>query len=193
MRKLILAAALIGAAAVVSPALAQDTGAASPGRFHAEVIAGYDRTEAGLKLEGAVYGVGAGYDFHLGRTLTLGPDAEATTSSADKCGMQGNFTLCGEARRDLYAGARLGLRFGPAGRHLVYVGGGYTNLHYNGSIVLNNGPFTISEDYGGYRIKAGVELGIGRRLFARAEYRFSRYDEAVFDRHQVVGALGLRF
>ena len=199
MRKTVLVAALFAGAAA-TPAMAQDNDAA-PGRFHVEAVAGYDAPNGDVDdASGIVYGIGAGYDFNLGRSLTVGPDVELSSSSTDECATGINRAgdqLCLDAGRDIYVGGRIGYRFGGNRQHLVYVGGGYTNAEfhstYDANLAGTTGDFNITDQEDGYRLKGGVEVGLGRNAFVRAEYRYSRYDDADLTRHQVVGAVGLRF
>ena len=93
MRKLLLATLLAG---VATPAFAQE---ASPFTgFRLEAIGGYDKLKSGDRdddgvdtgedegdesLEGAVFGVGAGYDFDLGGVVA-GVEAEFTESTGEQ-------------------------------------------------------------------------------------------------------------
>ena len=198
MRATILVAALFAGAAA-TPAMAQDSNAA-PGRFHVEGIVGYDAPDGDTDASGVVYGIGAGYDFNIGRSVSIGPEVELSTSSADQCATGINRAgdqLCLNAGRDIYVGARVGYRFGSERQHMAYVGGGYTNANfhvtYDANLAGTTGDFNIDDDTDGYRLKGGLEFGLGRNAFVRAEYRYSRYDDADLDRHQVVGGIGLRF
>ena len=199
MRKFVLAAALLAGAAA-TPAMAQDS-ESSPGTFHVEGIVGYDAPDGDVdETSGIVYGIGAGYDFNIGSNLTIGPDIELSTSSTDECASGINRAgdqLCLDAGRDIYVGGRIGYRFGGNRQHLAYVGGGYTNaefnLTYDANLAGSTGDFNITEEEDGFRLKGGVEIGIGSRAFVRGEYRYSRYDDADIDRHQVVAAVGIRF
>jgi outer membrane immunogenic protein len=201
MRKTALIAALF-AGAMATPALAQDAeGTASPGEFHITGIVGYDAPDGDVDdTSGIVYGVSAGYDFNIGRNLFVGPEAELTSSSTDECASGINRAgdeLCLEAGRDIYLGGRIGLRFGSEGQHKAYVGGGYTNANfgvtYDANLAGSTGDFTLNDDVDGFRLKAGGEIGLGSNAFVRAEYRYSRYDDADLDRHQPVGGIGIRF
>ena len=199
MRKTLLVAALF-AGATATPAFAQDSDTA-PGRFHVEGIVGYDAPDGDVDdASGVVYGIGAGYDFNIGRNLTIGPEVELSSSSTDECASGINRAgdqLCLDAGRDIYVGGRIGYRFGSDRQHLVYVGGGYTNaafdLTYDANLAGTTGDFSITDETDGFRLKGGVEVGIGRNAFVRGEYRYSRYDDADLDRHQLVAAFGLRF
>jgi outer membrane immunogenic protein len=199
MRKTFLVAALF-AGATATPAFAQDNETA-PGRFHVEGIVGYDAPDGDVDdAKGIVYGIGAGYDFNIGRNITVGPEAELSSSSTDECASGINRPgdqLCLDAGRDIYVGARIGYRCGSERQHLAYIGGGYTNAAFNfgydANLAGSTGDFNITDEEDGYRLKAGVEVGLGRNAFVRGEYRYSRYDDADLDRHQVVAAVGLRF
>lgn len=197
MKKIVLVAALL-TGAMATPAMAQD--GVAPGSFHITGILGYDAPDGDVDdASGVVYGVSAGYDFNIGRNLVVGPEVELTSASTDECASGINRAgdeLCIEAGRDIYAGARIGVRFGSLGRHIAYVGGGYSNaqvkLRYDANLTGTTGDFNVSEDLDGYRLKGGVELGLGRNVYARAEYRYSDYEDDLA-RHQVVGGIGLRF
>ncbi len=203
MRKTALIAALF-AGAMATPAMAQDDeGMASPGNFHITGIVGYDAPEGDVDdTSGIVYGVSAGYDFNIGRNgvLFAGPEVELTSSSTDECATGINRPgdeLCLDAGRDIYLGGRLGMRFGSEGQHKAYIGGGYTNanfgVRYDANLAGSTGDFTADDDVDGFRLKAGGEFGLGSNAFVRAEYRYSRYDDADLDRHQLVGGIGIRF
>jgi outer membrane immunogenic protein len=197
MRKLILAALVAGTAA--TPALAQNS--ADAGRFtgpRVEAVVGYDTTkDDGEGRDGAVYGIGAGYDLQAGN-FVIGVGAEASKSTIDECVsgvVVANDELCVEAGRELSVGGRVGFVAGT--NALVYGHAGYTNaridVDYTDATGAQNPAFASeSVNLDGIRVGGGVELGIGRNAFAKAEYRYSNYEQG-FDRHQVVGGIGLRF
>jgi outer membrane immunogenic protein len=196
MRKLILAALLAGT--VATPALAQETG---DGRFtgvRVEGIVGYDTTkDDGEGRDGAVYGVGVGYDIQAGNVV-FGVGAEASKSTIDECVTGAVVTgdeLCVEAGRELTVGGRVGFLAGS--NALLYGHAGYTNARIDVDYTAPNGTTNPaledeSTNLDGVRVGGGLELGIGRNAFAKAEYRYSNYEQG-FDRHQVVGGFGLRF
>ena len=58
------------------------TASAAPVGPRVEAVVGYDRVKAlGEKDGGALFGIGAGYDFAVGSGVSLGADVEATEST----------------------------------------------------------------------------------------------------------------
>lgn len=196
MKRPILCAAMAAAAAAATPALAQDepppaTGppAGAPfGGFRVEALAGYD--------EGFVYGVGAGYDLRTGGAV-LGVEAEATDST-DKACFNGLIVagdrFCSRADRDLYVGVRAGAIIGP--RALLYAKGGYVNgrfgTRYTDPATASNN-FDVAGELDGFRVGAGVQLGLGRHSYVKAEYRYSNYERGFAEKHDGVVGIGFRF
>ena len=182
MRKYIVAALLAGSFA--APAYAQDSAPLSG--FRLEGIAGYETADA----DGIAYGVGLGYDFQMGGAI-VGLEGEAMLSGIDKCVVETGDSLCVDAGRDLYVGARAGAAIGA--NSIAYVKAGYTNARFE--VVFDPAVGnTVSEDgnLDGVRVGGGFQFGLGRNLYAKAEYRYSNYEDG-FDKHQGVVGLGLRF
>jgi len=186
--RLLLAAC--AAAAFASPA------SAAPSGPRAEAIVGVDRAQLdsfGNQDDpgetGVVYGVGAGYDFALGRTLALGVDLEASDSSAAFHYVSAPDDNTLSLGLDLYAGARVTVA--ASDRVNLYVKGGYTRLQTH--LVLLNPVFSLDNESsrGGARLGTGVQVAVGGNFYIGGEYRFSTYDE--LDRHQGVATLGVRF
>jgi outer membrane immunogenic protein len=95
MIRVIYCTAAAAALAFASPAMAQGNLApAAPAGFRIEAIVGYDHG-----------GVGAGCDFAVSNSISLGVDAEVSDSTADKDGVS--------AGHDLYAGARVTFAVSP--------------------------------------------------------------------------------
>ncbi|MBS0503961.1 MAG: porin family protein [Proteobacteria bacterium] len=192
MKKFILAA--LAATAMATPALAQD--AAPFTGFRLEGLVGYDHVKGnGGGRDGVAYGIGAGYDFQLGGAV-LGIEGEAMDSSAKGCDT--NFVtatdrICANAKRDLYAGARIGAAVTP--NTLLYAKAGYTNARFGVTYTDSATPtanFSARDNLDGIRVGAGVEQKFGQNLYAKAEYRYSNYEQGI-SRHQVVGGIGFRF
>ena len=194
MRKYIVAA-LLASSFAAAPALAQDGAPFTGPRI--EGLVGWDRSqvEDGGREDGVAYGVGVGYDFQMGGAV-VGIEGEAAASTTDECVTDAVTTgdeLCFKAKRDLYAGARIGTVVGSS--TLLYAKGGYTNARYGleyddgGS---GAGDYDLSRNLDGARIGAGLEHAIGPNSFVKAEYRYSNYEDG-FERHQALAGFGFRF
>lgn len=191
MRKLILVALVAGTFA--TPALAQD--AAPFTGFRVEGLAGWDRPQVpGNRSDGALYGVGTGYDVQTGGAV-VGIEGEAADSTADNCvsvasaAATGN-RLCTRTGRDLYVGGRVGALVAPS--TLLYAKAGYTNAQVRNALTLAGTTTRTRETLDGFRVGGGVEQAVGANSFVKLEYRYSNYERDT-DRHQVVAGFGFRF
>ncbi|HEX8512838.1 MAG TPA: porin family protein [Allosphingosinicella sp.] len=187
-------AAVLTAAAVASPVLAEDTETVAAGKpadftgFKVEGLAGYD--------EGFVYGIGAGYDRQLGR-LILGVEGEISDSTDKEC-LTGAFApadrFCASSSRNLYVGGRIGYTIAP--RTLLYGKIGYTNQRlkadYTAGTPAALDSFSISRKLDGIRLGAGIEQKLGGKAYLKGEYRYSDYEDGSFKHDGVVG-IGFRF
>ncbi|MBX7540845.1 outer membrane protein [Qipengyuania sphaerica] len=214
---LLVAGSMLAAA---TPAMAQES--ENFDGFRLEALAGYDVSQAGSSIDddanpnndqsidGLSYGVGAGYDFNAGGVV-LGLEAEYTGSTAETEFEDGDFEGIGlgnvEAGRDLYLGARVGVKAAPD--LLVYAKGGYTNATFNLRSSDGTTEFDSDIDTDGYRVGAGIEYALSGNTFAKVEYRYSNYSDAEIDfegdapdvsipdidldRHQVMAGFGMRF
>lgn len=209
---------------VVSPAAAQSRGAATFEGPWVAAMGGYDGItsqsaqddaidpDIDESIDGFVYGFAAGYDKDLGK-LVLGIEGELSDSTAESDEDNGfaDFGL-GEvaAGRDLYLGARIGVKVTPA--TLIYAKAGYSNARFNYVAGNDDGDedYRVNLDTDGYRVGFGVEQKLGPNAFAKAEYRYSNYSEGEIDfeaegvpdgntfatdtdRHQVMLGVGYRF
>lgn len=187
--------AVLFATTLATPAFAQS--APPPSGFRIEAVGGYDLTQINGDTGGAVFGLGAGYDFQVGRRGSLGIEAEGVDSTTDGCltnFAQPGDSLCSAAGRELYVGGRAGIWVGS--RVQLYARAGYTNARfrttYDDGVAGSAGDFTISQNLDGVRVGAGAQFRIGQHTYLGAEYRYSNY-EGGGDRSQVVGTLGFRF
>jgi len=196
MRKYLLAGLMTGAAAIsATPASAQEATPFSGVRV--EGIVGYDTTDVeDENSSGIAYGAGVGYDFQMGG-LVAGIEAEASDSTLDECVSDVDLVgdeLCVQAGRDLYVGGRIGAAVSR--NVLLYGKAGYTNarvaLDYEDGTAATALDFEEGENLDGVRVGAGLEFALGPNSFAKAEYRYSNYEQG-FDRHQVVAGFGFRF
>ena len=189
MRNYILAALVAGT--IAAPAFAQT---ADLGGLRVEGLAGYESTDVEDEdADGFAYGVGVGFDGQSGN-MVFGIEAEAMESGIDECvndAIAVGDVLCANGGRDLYVGGRVGVGVGTSS--LVYLKGGYSNarieLDYDPAV---GNTVTTSEDLDGVRVGGGVQFGLGTNLYAKAEYRYSNYEQG-FDKHQGVIGLGFRF
>jgi outer membrane immunogenic protein len=221
LRKYIAAALLAGT--LGAPAFAQD--AAPFSGFRIEGIAGYDALRSGddkddtrdtnsdegdETINGALYGVGVGYDFNLG-SMVVGAEAEYSDSTGKQDFNETiDVPITGRIAtgRDLYVGGRIGFPIAPS--TLVYGKLGYTNTAIDGAFRSGNESFDLDVNAEGYRLGAGVEQLLGPNAFGKIEYRYSNYGnletegrnffddgsdlaEIDLDRHQVVVGVGFRF
>lgn len=206
MKKTFVTGAAVVGAMLANPALANDENAKFSG-FTATVLVGLDKVKAedGAGNSGdesdVAYGAAVGYDFDLG-SVVVGAEAELTdsaveTSATDVLVVGDSFSL--KADRDIYVGARIGVRV--IDNALLYAKAGYTNTRLKGTYSFGGSSASDSEDLGGFRVGAGVEVAI-EKVFGRLEYRYSDYGElnfqgtptgVSFTRHQVLFGLGYRF
>ena len=218
MKKGLIILAGASVAALATPAMAQDSTFTGP---RAEAVVGYDSIKAGSSrdsdnagddqsIEGLGYGVAVGYDIDLGG-IVVGPEAEYMGSTAKTTIEGADSESFGfgrvEAGRDLYLGARIGVKASP--QTLLYAKGGYTNAKLNTNTSTGGNEVDTDFDLDGYRIGAGAEYAFNANMFAKIEYRYSNYQEAEIDypdsipdsdrfeadvdRHQIMAGIGMRF
>jgi len=215
---LVLAASSLGAIAV--PAAAQDEDRAFTGP-KVEALVGYDITKPGStvdidnaddvdqSVDGVAWGAGVGYDYDMGSTV-LGVEAEWMQSEAKTDFDTTGFTTYGisniEAGRDLYLGARAGVKVTP--KTLAYVKAGYANAKMNVLATDNTTDVETDLNLDGWRAGAGIEQKVGDTIYIKGEYRYSQYQEGEveapsglesdrfdvdLDRHQFLVGVGARF
>ena len=194
MRKILVAAALTASTALAAPAFAQSTAPFTGPRI--EGVVGYESVgveDIDDNSEGVTYGLGIGYDFQMGN-MVAGIEAEATDSDNDQCRrdiVAPGDRLCAGVGRDLYVGGRIGTVVGS--NTLLYAKAGYTNGRLRTEYTNPAGAETTEgENLDGVRLGAGAEFAIGPNSFAKAEYRYSNYEQD-FEKHQVMAGFGFRF
>jgi outer membrane immunogenic protein len=180
------------AAAVSSPALAQDTTA---GGFRLEAMAGYDIVRAEFEegegkesTRGVVGGAAVGFDFPFGTALSIGADAELTLATTD-------IEVAGigevKAKRDIYVGGRI---TGNISENVaLYAKAGYTNLRVRLQTDDEDEEFDLAGNLDGVRGAVGVQFRSAEdRSYYGLEYRYSNYEADVI-RHQGMVVVGYRF
>ncbi len=175
-------------------AVAAATPAAAEG-FRAEVHGGWDRVQGGDEHDdGAVYGIGLGYDMNVGKTGFVGLDFSIDDSTMKECersSILANDELCLRAGRDLAAGVRAGVNVGEKGT--LYALAGYTNARFRFDYTTPAGVTTRdSANLDGFRLGAGYQQGFGKNMYGKVEYRYSNY-EADVTRDQVLLGVGVNF
>lgn len=192
--KKIISTLIAGAAfvALATPASAQVGG----GRI--EAVVGWDHTSLGLEdfgfnddinSDGIVFGIGAGYDFALSPTSSMGVDVEATESTSDLDLTDGTDSAEIAVGRDLYVGGRFTFAASPTAN--VYVKAGYTNARIRATLEEGTTITRESANADGIRAGIGAQFAVGTNAYVGGEYRYSNY-EADFSRHQAVLTLGFR-
>jgi outer membrane immunogenic protein len=180
-------------AVLASPASAAVNG----GRV--EALAGWDRGsidfgdfgfDDSIDSDGIVFGIGAGYDFGVNATTSVGIDLEATESTADLDLTDGTDSAEVALGRDLYAGGRITFAVSPTTN--VYLKAGYTNARIKATVTEGAVVVSDSANADGIRGGIGAQFALGGNAYVGGEYRYSNY-EADFSRHQVVATLGYRF
>lgn len=211
MRKSILITALAltafgaSAAAAQDSAEPQDTGKKRFTGPRIEATIGFDQTrkeEVGMNVRGARIGGAVGYDFAIGKTLILGVEAGIGWGVGAEHERMGHSLPNGQmfefelsAGHDIDASVRLGARIGKG--TLVYGKAGWADAAYR-YILYSPTPGTgHGNTDNGVRLGAGVEQMLGKRIYAKAEYRYTRYEEPGdargTSRHQLLTGLGVRF
>lgn len=215
------------------PAGAQDlTGLRVEGRV------GWDRTGASLSIPNpdydeddedspeflvgspndtdVTYGGEIGYDYEFRGGLVIGAYGGVDFSNGGTCAeLVDDDLACSSLDRTFTAGARAGMALGRSS--MVYVKGGYSNgkigAFYDPDLTDNGaatpGPvFEFSKSKGGYHLGAGIEVGLMKGIYAKAEYVYTDLGNRSFtlgtganapvlaaglDRHQVLAGVGVRF
>ncbi len=180
MKKILFATAATAAFLAATPAFAQT----APVGPRVEAVVGYDKVKAlGESDGGFLYGLGAGYDFAVAPTVSLGVDAEITDST-QKIGDDDFGSV--KSGRDLYAGGRASFAVTPTAN--LYVKGGYTNARFKAS----GGGDSFGENFDGFRLGAGGQVAVQGKAYVGGEYRYSNYHDGL-KRHQLALTVGTRF
>lgn len=145
------------------------------------VLGGLDRTDGAAgsgAASGAYYAVLTGYDWRLG-PLIAGVEGDVGGSTARQSIDERRAT------QGVFATAAVRAGFHVAGRVNGFARAGYA-YHRVG--------YDRGSDFTGHGFTAGggTEIDLSRQMFARVEYRYSDYGEALRGQ-QLLGGLGWRF
>lgn len=162
-----------------------------------EVRGGWDhaRIEKGEDAaDGLAYGIAAGYDFAIGRSLIAGVEAGVDLFDNDSSGVSGNTSFTTSAKRDFEVAARIGYKLSD--NLLAYAKAGYSNARFKETLIVGGTAGTTRTETGanldGIRIGLGIEASVYKRIYAKTEYRYTNYEQGA-SRQQVMAALGFRF
>ncbi len=212
-RKIFFAAACC--AALAWPAHAQDTPTYGGPRVEARIA--YEWVSSGIRgtrefgergtfgddssTQDQALGAEIGYDVPMER-LVIGAYAGIEHTSATVV-TSGRPAYSFKTGRNFTLGARAGVQLEPGA--MLYVKGGYSNGRLRPVLGTGANPalFTgFERNRSGWHIGGGAEMPIRSRMYVRADYVHTRYkafeisatdEEVPFSRHQLWGALGIRF
>ena len=134
--------------------------------------------------DGAFAGIYAGYNYQFANGVVLGVDADINYSWADGGsvyfdGSTGDpYDPDDRAEAEINWHGALRARLGYAfDRFLPYIAGGLAVADYEWHRFTPKTPWSDSDTFFGYTVGAGLEYAFTDNLVARAEYRFSDYDD----------------
>ncbi|WP_374942289.1 outer membrane protein [Sphingomonas sp.] len=146
----------------------------------------------GDSRQGVTYGLTLAYDItRKAMLLGLQVDLDASANRACETGLiLAGDRACVAAKRDSAISLRLGRAL--TGSTVAYGTLGYANARvearYRGGGIKESDHETLN----GVRVGVGLSTDLSRKLFGKAEYRYTNYDQGV-SRHQGLAGLGLRF
>jgi outer membrane immunogenic protein len=171
MKRFLMSSAAALAALIATPALAQDTAAASATGLRGAVTLGIGGDKI-FDTDGETIGFELGYDWDLSNAVA-GVAVQYDTDLGS-----GLF----DANQTAVIG-RVGGKIGGS-NNLLYVAAGYTRVS------LGATPFDTGGD--GVRAAIGAEFAVAENLTIKLEQRYSNYEAGV-ELHQTVAGLGFRF
>lgn len=177
-------------------AAASATGTAHAEGGWVEIHGGLDSLDrrGDSSTEDVFAGVGVGYDFPVNDKTFIGVEANLDESAAKMTPrlQPALGTLTVKANRDINVNVRVGTRVGEGGKTRVYALAGYANLRVKAKFSAPGGAISGSGNADGYRVGIGAERDVGKRAYAKIEYRYSNY-EGGFTRNQALLGVGYRF
>lgn len=169
MKALVFAATAALAAAVATPAMAQDFTGPRVG-----VVGGYDDV---ANRDGFTYGVVAGVDAPVAKGVVVGVEATLEDSTTSAAGLN--------ASRELGVAVRAGVVVLP--KVLAYGKVGYTNARFE--LAGSNAGVSLE----GVRYGGGIEYAVTDRVYTTVEYRRTELEDGVGGRNGVLAGIGIRF
>jgi outer membrane immunogenic protein len=182
--------------------------AETPGRARAEITVGYDRlsshddfVDLPDRLAGTRVGGAIGYDVAVSPRVMIGVEADAgwTLDSAKTVPLARD-RLTQELKRDLGLSMRVSVAVSPS--TTLFAKAGYANSRftqrYDFAVIGGYETERRHYDRSGVRLGAGIEQALSGAIYAKAEYRWTRYggDFPYMldpDRSQILVGVGTHF
>ena len=203
MRNSILILAAVTCLAGANTAFAQEAEKTPAQAFagpRVEATIGLDKSSADRGLDNGVTGMRAGgavgYDIAIGKRVTIGAEAGIGWMVAGNAEV-GPFppTVLDNykysAGRDIDVSGRLGYALSP--KTLIYGKAGWASQSHHVETSSGQSGEWKSD---GLRVGAGLEQKLTSNVYAKAEYRYTRYEDNgpdKKDRHQLLTGIGVRF
>lgn len=155
--------------------------------FRVDLHGGYDSVSSEYTVDGAMGGIGIGYDIPVGESVVFGIEANFDYSSVKDEGSYLGTAYSQVARRDIELSARIGGKLGEG--TLGYLKAGYSNAGFEGAAA----GYIETGTSDGIRAGIGIEQRIAGRWFVKTEYRYTRYGADDANRNQAILGVGYRF
>jgi outer membrane immunogenic protein len=153
------------------------------------------RAAIGSSRDAFETGIFAGYNHHVADAVVLG--AEAGFNIGFKDNVSGRSAAGAFASIDPETSFNISARAGYVlGEDtLLYVRGGYENVHGSVRVVDKVGSTYSKDSFDGWSVGGGVERAITERVSARFEYRYSDLgsDGGKFERQQALAGIAYHF
>jgi len=194
--------AIATAIAAVTPAAAQE---AFQGPY-AGIEAGWNKSKVGSadtnigearidrSQDSGTTGIFAGYNQKISDRIVISAEAGFSIAFGDDITRSVGASLASiDPEHSFNLGARAG--YLVDGKTLLYVRGGYENLHGSVRIVDGVGTRYGKDTFDGWSVGGGVERLLSNRVSARLEYRYSDLGggETKFERHQALLGIAYHF
>lgn len=130
----------------------------------------------GINSRGGLLGVNVGADWQVNR-FVVGPLAGYTFTGMESELRIANSAIKGklEKQDEWYVGARGGYLINP--QVLAYIGAAFVQTEYEASASIGGrGIGSISKDYDGIKVLAGLEAALGGGWYLKGEYQHDFYD-----------------
>ena len=132
----------------------------------------------GVGGEGVLGSLMLGFNWQAGSSFVLGIQGDiGMTDMSTEFDFPLLAGLSVDAKPNWFASASLRLGFLPTPDTMIYVIGGYSHAEYEVDIDIGAGGVDFDQDYDGFHVGGGVEAMLTDHLTARAEYRYTQYQD----------------